>query len=231
MRREQNSLLIPALACVVSLVVGVIVGGLGPRNEARQLREEVAALSKQSCDKPALGREVARAFSRRPWSTDASPPEPEPAAPRERPGFVPSDDAPFDDPVGSVPPDIDRAEGLAMARDAMQLRRRQALRALTEQARMSDAEMRDVEAAFDDMNAELLGLAEGFVATVRQGEPERRDIMVFAAETLDVLIEADDRLFGLIDPDRRGDVSAEALDPMSYVDPALIDVLMELDAQ
>lgn len=120
-------------------------------------------------------------------------------------------------------------EALSAARDAMALRQRQAWAALEEQARPNREQMADIESALDDMNAELRLLAEDFVARIRDGEPSRRDAMLFAADTLDVLLEADERLFSALDEDQRAALQEETLDPMSYVDPGLLDVFLELE--
>jgi hypothetical protein len=111
----------------------------------------------------------------------------------------------------------------------MELRRTQAIAALREQAEASDEQMETVEQIVGDMNADLQALAEEFVATAREGEPSRREMMVFANDTLGILIDTEDALFQALPADQREDLSEEALDPMSYVDGGIVDVLAELD--
>lgn len=221
-------------AGVVALVVGLGLGGIGPRGEIRTLKKQLEALEDRSCEGGGLGQQFAEAFSRRPWERG---PDAEPqAAPRE-PG-EPAEPVAVADPEGSFRLEIDGEEQvidpenseqtLSLARDAMAMRQRQALAALEEGARPDEAQLEHIETAIADMNAELRYLTEGFVQQVRDGEPSRRDAMVFAADTLDVIIEADDRLFEALDEDQRAAVDAEALDPMSYVDPGLVDLFAEL---
>ena len=40
---------------------------------------------------------------------------------------------------------------------------------------------------------------------------------------------AEEGLLGALDPDQRDALADEALDPLSYVDPSIVDVLSELD--
>ncbi len=81
------------------------------------------------------------------------------------------------------------------------------------------------------MNADLRVLATEFVAVYKESgeEPSRRDMMAFAADSLDVLITTEDALTGSLAPEQQDALSEESLDPLSYVDGSLVDVLAELD--
>ena len=215
-----------------AVVVGLVVGGLGPRSELRDLRERVAEAEAHACDRP-MGTDIARVFRGRPW-------EP------------PADDTPSDDGVAAAPPvppepgghveitigddddqDAPPDESMDAMRDAMELRRTQAVAALREQASASDAQMASVDAITDEMNRDLHALATEFVQTVTEagGEPGRHDMMVFAADTLDVLLAAEEQLYGAFDEDQRAAVDDEATDPLSFVDGQILEVLAELDSQ
>ena len=47
--------------------------------------------------------------------------------------------------------------------------------------------------------------------------------------TLDVILEADDRIYGALDEDQRAAVDEQAIDPLSHLDESLLDIFMELD--
>jgi hypothetical protein len=120
-------------------------------------------------------------------------------------------------------------ENVDRMKEAMEIRRTQAIAALREQADASDEQMDTVDAIVGDMNADLQALAEEFVATTREGEPSRRDLMVFASDTLEILIGTEDALYDALPEDQREGIAEEALDPLSYVDGGIVDVLAELD--
>ena len=116
-----------------------------------------------------------------------------------------------------------------MAREAMELRRTQARAALAE-AGVSDEQLSSIDEAMDRMNQDLSALTETFVATVQEGgEPDRREMMMFAADTLDVLLEGEDALYGVLDEEQRADIDDAALDPFSYIDGGVVDALMQLE--
>jgi hypothetical protein len=75
-----------------------------------------------------------------------------------------------------------------------------------------------------------MDLGQDLVAEVREnGQPSRRDSMAFAADALDILITAEDAIGGSLTDDQRAAMDDESLDPFSYVDPALLDLLAEID--
>jgi hypothetical protein len=214
-----------------AVVVGLVVGGLGPRSELRDLRERLADADARACDRP-VGSDIASVFRGRPWepprddvpTDDAAAPAP--ADPPDEGGHV---EITIGDDVDDAPPE----ESMDAMRDAMELRRTQSVAALREQARASDAQMASVEAITEDMNRELHSLATDFVETVTEagGEPGRHDMMVFAADTLDVLLAAEEQLYGTLDEDQRAAVDEEATDPLSFVDGRILEVLAELDSR
>lgn len=231
------------LLAAVALVVGLVIGGLGPRSEARGLREKIEELSSRECESGGgMGKEIAEVFRGRPLSTNL--PEIEVAEPD--PAAVP--DAAEPEPVdrrgkrGKRGPVVQvdgedvssedtrtPEEAVQMAREAMELRRTQARAALAE-AGATDEQLASIDTAMDRMNQDLAALTETFVATVQAGgEPDRREMMMFAADTLDVLIEGEDALYGVLDEEQRDGIDEAALDPFSYIDGQVVDSLMQLD--
>ena len=215
----------------VTLVVGLVIGGLGPRAEVRSLRAQLEEIG----DAPrgrGVGRDIASMFRGRPWegSVPEDPPLAEDGTERKpRPKQADPADPEAEDAEGEPIVDGTFDENAARMKEAMEIRRAQAIAALREQADASDEQMAAVDAIVGDMNADLQALAEDFVATAREGEPSRRDLMVFASDTLEVFIGTEDALYEALPEDQRDEISQEALDPMSYVDGGIVDVLSELD--
>ena len=117
-----------------------------------------------------------------------------------------------------------------MLRAALELRKAQSRAALIEGADPDEDQLQDIDDAVAEMNDELMGLAEELVGMVADGdEPTRRDAMEFAADALDSLLTAEDRMRESLDPDQLDDLDEETLDPFSHVDPELMDILLELE--
>jgi hypothetical protein len=215
------------ILAVLMLVVGLVAGGVGPRAEVRSLRDQISELEERPCAQ-GTGRQIAQVFGGRAWE-----------APRPQPGKDEGKTEPAGDDAENDEPEVhfEAGEGeemgpenLDLMKEALVLRRSQALAALREQAGASDEQMEKVDEIVDNMNSSLRGLAEEFVQTVQDGqEPSRRDLMLFASDTLDVLIEAEDSLYGALPPDQRAALEDQVLDPTSYVDGSVVDVLAELD--
>jgi hypothetical protein len=222
----------------VALVIGLALGGLGPRAEIRGLKKQLAGT--QECETRGVGRELASAFSGKPW--EAALDKDEVAALDRVRADDHADDGDEDDPEeggmtvewtigddGEFDPE-DLEQGMQMAKDAMSLRQAQARAALDEQAQPSDEQWDAIDDAMNNMNADLNDLAQEFVDTLVDGEePSRRDAMIFAADTLDVILEADDSIFGALDSDQRSAVEDEAIDPLAHIDPELLNIFLELD--
>ena len=115
-------------------------------------------------------------------------------------------------------------------RDALDARAAQARAALLEQADPTDEELAALDAAVDKMNTRLKAQVDAFVASVEAGgEPDRRELMEFAAEALDAVIEADDAFVGALPEDVRESVDAEVVDPFSYIDGETLESLARLE--
>jgi hypothetical protein len=52
--------------------------------------------------------------------------------------------------------------------------------------------------------------------------------MEFGADALDVLLSAEDAMRNTLTPAQRAAMDEEALDPLSWIDPSLLDVLAGL---
>ncbi len=223
------------LIAVLALVVGTVLGALQPRGELLESRAERDQLVREakSCKRGAASAgitELLRGAHR--------PAEPDPAeAPNRRdmgerdPGDGPVNDAVVDTPERAD--DEERMPGLEdpeAMRAALDARAAQARAALIEQADPSEEELAAIDAALEKMNTRLSAQVEAFVKTVEGGrEPERRELMEFAAEALDAVIEADDVFAASIDDETRNGVDDETLDPFSYIDGSTLQALQRLE--
>jgi len=225
------------------LAIGLTLGGLGPRAENRLLRARVEALERSGGGGLPAG--LAGVLNGQVWRDEAPRPSPRPPQPLvddpEEPGMEPGAD-----PVRDEVPDDEGGlqitfgdddeepataeEGLDAVREAMTLRERQAWRALEEQADPSPEQMARIEDAVGSMNDELVAIANDFVRSVEAGqEPQRRDLMVFAADTLETMISTEDAIYETLGADKAAEVDAEVLDPTAYVDASVIDVLQSIE--
>lgn len=223
----------------VSLAMGMALGGLGPRAENRVLRTQIEALEKA----PRSGR-FAEGLSEMLRTARDTPPAPSPpsGAPAEAP--PPGSDAPAelvegdggeaevillgDDDDGER--SMGREESFEAAREAIALRQRQAWRALDEQADPTPEQRARIEAAVDEMNLELMGVAEELAAVVDGGEPPgRRDVMVFAADTLETMIATEDVIYDTLGEDVASGLDDAVLDPTAYIDASVIEVLRDVE--
>jgi len=214
-----------AITASFAMVLGLVLGGLPARSEIRSVRAELATLRKRDCG---VGRGLAGLFSGGPMVERARRPPEEPAA-RPRTGAPPPSTA--RPAPGSAEPRAEPPRENEFAREALELRRTQARAALLEEADPSAEQLRTFDAAVEEMNGELRDLARIFVDDIakRDTEPTRHELMVFAADTLDVVLSAGDKMSAALSEEQRRGVTEESIDPLSYVDPALADMLAEID--
>jgi hypothetical protein len=226
------------------VVIGLVVSGLGPRAEVRALTVQLDACEAKPCSPEDLGSDLARMFSRQPFlapetasapSQDLDPTSSEDRSKRPGPlraalqrrrdartgmgsdGETTGDDASFG------------PESREAMQDVMELRRIQTRAALIEDADPDDQQLAAIDEAVGDMNDELYGIAEELAERVQaEAQPSRREAMEFAADTLDVLLTAEDRIVDSLDDDQLGALDEGAHDPFSWVDPGLLDVFAEL---
>lgn len=231
----------------VAIVVGVLLGGLGPRAEVRDLKQHIRELDEAPCTNQfgrdlalLMGQGVGRNTSQPLPFDDGTADADEERSPEEIAADNPAaaemarelDEAEAEaeeDLREAVRAGLSDDEELEALRTALELRRAQARAAVREQIDPDDEQWEIIDGAVEDMNGTLIGLGEELTEMLAAGEePTRRDAMEFSADALDALLEAEDRMRGALDDEQLGDLDDEALDPFSYIDPALIDVLMEL---
>src|SRR5690606_36251606 len=186
---------------------GSVIGGLGPRAAPREPSADVDRVDSTHCERMDVGREVARAIAtgiaqneatgtaraHRPTRADGAPDAvASTATPEPLHGGITDD-------IELPEPDPAEAEEARLAADALALRRQQALAALREQVRPDPAQLDAIQGVVDEMNAELAAIAGDLLALVESGEePTRLDWMIFAADFLDVFIDAETGLAGAL---------------------------------
>lgn len=222
----------PFFPAVIALVVGIVLGAFQPRGELLALRGELDALRAKG-GKPCAGdaaadiRSILRAAPQemgRRSNTDEDATEPTEGA------EVPADGAPDVAPAAGDAPAESPAQVQEALVAAMDARRAQALQALTEQGDLSDDEVDSVNAAMDQMNREIKAEVDTFVEeALKNGEIDRRDILDFGAEALDIVIAADDRMRAALPEDVYVGVDDAAVDPFSYVSGDALTSLTRLE--
>ena len=221
---------------MVALLVGVVIGRLQPAQELAAAQAALAdAQGAADCGAGTLGRDLAALMGGglMPSGPRHTPPPPsqddvaaleQELAETEAEAEILREEATQDLRQG-----LGNEAELSAARSALALRAAQARAALIEDADPSDAQLEAIDAAVADMNSSLEVLAQDLVQMFEGGgEPGRRDAMVFAAEALDTMIVAEDQIWDALDADQRDGVDDGSIDPFSYVDPGLVDVLAEL---
>ena len=223
---------------VLALVVGIVLGAWEPRGELLAARKEMDDLRAKSRSGDCRGgramdgiRDILHA---RAPDTDEDAAEP---APPEKPGIHVGkphpdggeDAAPAEAPPAPPPTPEEIRKNVAAMQAGLDARRSQALAALTEQADLSDDQVTAVNAAMDEMNAKLKTEVDDFVTASNSGQdPDRRDMMEFAANTLDAVIAADDKMRDILPEDVYDSVDPEAVDPFSYISGDAVPGLADL---
>ena len=218
----------PFFAAVIALVVGIGLGAWQPRGELLEARAELDALRAKGGDCRGSAAQSIRSILRadpegferdRPIVRNTAPTDPEPEA---TPEPVP-EEAPTEGP--QTPEQM--RDAMHTALDA---RRAQALAALAEQADLDDTQVDAVEAAMDEMNRALAAEVDRFVADANEsGIVERRDLMEFAAESLDIVIAADEQMRKAVPADVYDSIDDSAVDPFSYISGQTLDGLTRLE--
>jgi len=225
------------LAIGLSLLAGVLAGVMSQRGPLQRAEDRIQELEERDCSGgKGIGRGLAAAMHGQPMQMiepeEAAAPapaldEPDPEAVE----LAAELDEVQDEVVDELADEVDDIEAeLDLLKTAQELRRTQARAALVEQADPGDEELASFDEAMDEMNEDLLEISRDFVDSVEDIEDvSRRDMMVLAADVLDVMIEADEAAEKAMPGLELDEIDDEAVDPFSYIDPAILEVLVELD--
>jgi len=228
------------LAVALALMGGVLIGVLSQQPEIHETHQRITELEARDCKSRGVGRGLAAAMQGRPRAMvepdtpddfedeDAVEETQEPEDPQEgESGFEFEIDL-GDDKRAEEWDEEDVRRELDALVTAQDLRRTQARAALIEQADPSDEQLETFDQTIDAMNEELLELTHELVEQIDNDEElTRHDMMTYAADLLDVMIDADENVANVVGG--QTDIDDEAYDPFSYVDPEIISVLGELD--
>ena len=213
------------IAAVLALLVGVVVGGYQARSE---LADVTAELEQQDCDEsPVPAALVAGMLGARAARNQSNE---QPLASRS-PDEMDRTDTPKDDPSfegassPSVAFDISAEDGadLDALGDIMALRSEQARDVLIEKTDPTQAQLEELDVVIGDMNDALVQLATDISAQAQSGSATRSSALVLTADALNVIIDADNQIYGIFDADQLAGLDDEALDPFSYVDASVLD--------
>lgn len=235
---------------VIGLAAGFILGGLGPRGEIRTLETQVAELQKKLDEKPkglglanmikGLPTSSARRFDDKARSEGVKPADKKSEAIALAPAKAPTaqkEDAPAEAPEAVAEGDDLDADGgnpmerfgeerMDEAKTVMEARRAQARAALMERADLEDWQEEQFDEAIDGMNDQLEDFVVEFADILASGEePSRREAMQMAAGVLDIVLETDAEIGGILNEDQLQAAGDEALDPLSYLDPELLNLV------
>ncbi len=206
------------------IVIGVGLGAVPAENWSSTVASHAKEEARRDCPKSDFSGVVGTMLEDAGRRNEAPAPAPEGLGPA-----LPDEAAPSEPGEPVPPPDLEQE--VSAAKTALEARRTQARAALIEDAGLDDTQIAAFDEATAAMNAELIALTDDLVADVQEnGPPSRRDSMQYAAEALDVMISTEDRLNAVLDDDQRTDAAPESLDPLSYVDPSIVDHLRELRA-
>lgn len=110
-------------------------------------------------------------------------------------------------------------EAFERAASVQRVRNVQSRAALEQQADLSEEEMAEVDAAIEELNAALLGYGEEMIMMAVEGErPPARDLLGLTHDVTGILHRGQLRLEEIVGPERMQDVEESALEVWNHVD-------------
>ncbi len=235
-----------AIACVaIGVVLGFVLGGVGPRLEVAERDARIGALEEQLAEadtggwrspvpgldrilrapaEPERGVPVARAGEGEPAplpEDDGDPGRGEPAV-AHADGGVPERRRWRDDWREDSP--SDRLAAFRRAASVQRVRRLQSRAALAEQADLSPEEMVEVDEALAEMNTALYGHGEELIQLAMSDEPpSASELLGITHDVTGILHRAQTRLEGIVGAGRLGAVDPSALEIWNHVDLAQLE--------
>jgi len=225
---------------VVALVIGIVLGAWQPRGELLAARKQMDELRAKARSSNRGGGSALEGIQQLLRAKPPRPGGPEPTGSTGGPEPTDADDAAPEAPdgatdaAGQAPETLDAAQirqQVGVMQATLDARRAQAMAALTEQGELSEDQQAEVTAAMSEMNTQLKAEVERFVAAANAGEDlDRRDAMEFTANSLDVVLAADDKMREILPADVYEAVDPEAVDPFSYLSGDAVESLSKLEA-
>lgn len=225
------------------MVLGFVLGGVGPRAELAERDAEVAELERrlEEADTggwrspvPGLDRILRAPRDARAEGTPGTPlPPAGEGAALEREAAPAAEPGPDDGRAGldgGVPRarwrerwrdarPTDRLEAFERAVSVQRVRRAQSRAALVQQAGLSDDELAEVDAVLAEMNGALAGHGEELLLLAMGDEPPpAHDLLGITHDVTGILHRAQLRLEGVLGPERAAAVDPSALEIWNHVD-------------
>ncbi|MEC7519167.1 MAG: hypothetical protein VYE22_04840 [Myxococcota bacterium] len=217
----------------LGIVLGFVLGGIGPRLEADTQAEEIARLERQLAEVdtggwrspvPGLDR-ILRA------PRDEAPAErPLPVAPPPEEGeaevYAPDGGAApprrwreqWRDRASETAPS-ERLAAFERAASLQNVRRLQSRAALAQQGDLDDGEIAAVDEALERMNADLQAHGEALITLAMSDEPPpARDLLGITHDVTGILHRTQVRLESILGPERAAEVDPSALEIWNFVD-------------
>jgi len=214
----------------IGVVLGAMLGALPYAYQVQGRNEKIAELEQRDCIPSPFAGAVTQMIAPKP-TIPKEDGEPDPFG-LDEPAEVGGPGSPSSAPPLSTPGAAANAPDPAMVETvetAIAMRRAQARAALIEDVDPTDEQLAALDDAMETMSGELNVLAQDFVKHYQEkGEPSRRDMLVFAAEAMDVLIDAEDQMASILTEEQREMASPEAIDPLSWLDPSIAGTLSQL---
>jgi hypothetical protein len=225
------------VAAALSLVVGIFIGGVGPRAELARTRKELELARGDARGGAAsslpfalgLGGLVAAQKEAQQRQAAQAPPRFQPPAEHPQPGEGPAGEAPRAAEPGEGGPEQRRGpEVFAVARTAAALRAAQYREAFFARAQLSPENQAAVTATVTDMNRELGIAAEELTRELgRRPKLGPRDMADVGARVLDIYRRADDRFKAGLDEHARAAVEQTDFDMLTQIDLGAVEGLAE----
>ena len=226
---------------VVGVVLGFLLGGIGPRRGAAELKGELDQLREENARLEARAGRGGRG-GLMPGFDQLMPPRERPAEPA--PDEAGDEGAAGDEPSGGEvtavpagppprPPTVaEQMQGFDLAVDAQNLRRQQSRQALREQADLSGEEVREVDEILADMNEQLATHGEEIMEILATGEePSPKEMLSITHDVTGILAEAQESLDGVVGADRLEEVDEEAGVVWNHIDLGAFREAMEKAAE
>lgn len=220
----------------MGFLVGLVVGGLGPRAEVRSLEKQLFEI-KRTGSRADRSNEFTRMFTDRLGIDEADTRRPsdgaEPKTPEGATSTADGDPPPSmktevedDDPGEATPPAKLSEADLRAAKEAMAIRAAAARAALMEDVEPTEEQLASIDDVLAEMNDRLVDVVERASLAMRDGEePERLEMFRLAADGLEAFAAAEEGILSQLTPEQRAAVREEATDPTSFIDARVVDML------
>lgn len=227
------------ISCIIIFTVGLLLGGLGPRSDLRNLEKEISKLQEKLKDcngksSPMLG-EVTRMLGVQKPGRNSAPKVPRPRT-TPLPTVEPSDDTGVvtefqwedDDPFADTE---DMESALDAASDLFDIRRQQAMEILINELNLSPDEIADFEAAMSDMNDDIEEQIQDFVDGISdEMNPSPEDALALAHDLSGTLLGSYDRMDEIFPEDWREDASPDT-SPINFIDPRVALPILKIEEE